>query len=256
LGTATTQQTDSDLFLPNGYSNNPKSALRPIFEETGAFEFIPGGSGGVYGGDTALVVTLGPGQYTFALSPAADTPVASVASGGSIQGPPYRLFPGSGLPNATQGIAMAEIYDVSVNDGAKLVNLSTRGTVEQGQGPLVGGFTIAGPSQATQRLLIRGIGPALASFGISNALPNPVLTILNSDTSVLGSDQGWDWGPQGLQIGAVSPATGAFPLQDPSADSAILGSFGPGSHTATVTSATGLSDDIALIEIYDADNGP
>jgi hypothetical protein len=233
LSTVTTEQTAADLFNINAV--NPNSKLRPIFNQVGAFQFVT--SSGLYFGDTAVVLTLAPGSYTFALSPDPTTD------------------PNLNAATATQGVAMVEIYDVSVTDGATLINISSRSQVVSGQGQLTAGFVVSGPSGATKRVLVRGVGPALTNFGITNPLPDPVLTIFNSDASVALTDQGWDWGSQGVQIAALSPALGAFTLPDPSPDCAGIASVGPGNHTAGVSSATSINGDIAIVEIYDADGG-
>jgi hypothetical protein len=254
IATKTTQQTDADLFVGNG--NNPGSRLRPVFNQVGAFAFIPTGSNGNGYGDTAVVLTLAPGAYTFSVTPAPDTAANATAGGASIQGPPSQFIAGSNQPNGAAGIVLAEVYDVSVTDGAKLINISTRGPAMLGQGQMVVGFTVTGPSTATKRLLVRGAGPALAGYGISSFLPDSVLTIFNADTSVLMTNEGWDWGTQGTQIASLGASLYAFAFQDPSADSAAIILVGPSSHTASVTSTSALQDDIAIVEVYDGDAGP
>jgi hypothetical protein len=51
-------------------------------------------------------------------------------------------------------------------DGApQLIGLSTRGLVQAGDAALIGGFVLTGPAGARKRLLLRAVGPSLATVG-------------------------------------------------------------------------------------------
>jgi hypothetical protein len=245
VATETTEQTESDLFVGN--TKNPASTLRPIFNQVGAFDFIPTGNGGVDVGDTAIVLKLAPAQYTFTISGDADTLASQEAVG--AQDGSGNSWAGSDQPNAIAGIVLLEVYDVSVNDGAKLINISTRGEVMTGQAQMVAGFVVSGTGH--KRLLVRGVGPALGAYGITNALVDPYLAVFDSSGDTLISDNGWDYGPQGAQIAQIAAAEGAFALPDPSADSAALVLVAPGQYTASVQSYSSVSG-LALVEVYDA----
>ena len=74
----------------------------------------------------------------------------------------------AGLPGISQ--------QTSAADG-RFVNLSTRALVETGDEVMIGGFIIEdGPRQ----VLIQALGPELTSRGISNALADPVLTVIQT----------------------------------------------------------------------------
>ena len=107
------------------------------------------------------------------------------------------------------------------------------------------GFVIAGNSSMT--VLIRAIGPTLASFSVTGAMANPQLTVFDSNQNVVGSNAGWG-GTAALQ--AAFNAASAFPLPTTSADSAVLVTLAPGAYTADVTGAGG-STGIALLEVYE-----
>ena len=62
-----------------------------------------------------------------------------------------------------------------------LANISTRGFVSTGQGQLIGGFIITG---GPKLVLIRALGPSLASQGVSPALQNPVLKLMSGPTEL------------------------------------------------------------------------
>ena len=65
---------------------------------------------------------------------------------------------------------------ISASDG-KLVNLSTRALVETGEAAMIGGFII---EDGARRVLIQAKGPELVNEGISNALADPVLTVIQT----------------------------------------------------------------------------
>ena len=57
-----------------------------------------------------------------------------------------------------------------------------------GSDTLIMGFTVTGDGK---NLLVRGIGPGLAAFGISNFLANPILTMFSSSGAIQATDSGW-----------------------------------------------------------------
>src|SRR5439155_3707580 len=58
---------------------------------------------------------------------------------------------------------------------AQALNLSTRMLVQGGDNVGIGGFIITGT--APKFVLLRGIGPSLAGFGVPNPLADPVLEL-------------------------------------------------------------------------------
>ncbi len=129
----------------------------------------------------------------------------------------------------------------------RLVNLAARAAAGLDSDTLTTGIVISG---AQKNVLVRAIGPSLAPFGVTGFLAQPTLTLrpLNSET-ILASNTRWG-GTATLR--AAFTATGAFPLADDSADSALLTTLAPGAYTAQATGA-GRTTGIALIEAYDAD---
>ncbi|MBI5382872.1 MAG: TIGR03768 family metallophosphoesterase [Opitutae bacterium] len=126
---------------------------------------------------------------------------------------------------------------------APLVNYSTRATLPAG-GSITAGFVVGG--NAPRKLLIRGIGPTMASFGVPNAMANPTLT-LYSGNSVLATND--DHGG-GIDITAVTAAVHAFPLPTASRDAALVQTLNPGIYTATVKGATATDSGEVLAEVY------
>jgi hypothetical protein len=147
---------------------------------------------------------------------------------------------------------LVEVYETDTSDPTLLINLSTRAQVGTGGNILIGGFNIVGTQPAT--VLVRGIGPALAGFGVTGYLPATTLTVVNSSQVVMGTNTGWENSPNATtaainQIISTSASVGAFALTAPSNDSVLLLTLQPGSYTAEVSSPNN-STGIALVEVY------
>jgi YVTN family beta-propeller protein len=166
----------------------------------------------------------------------------------------------------------ASLGVVSSPTPGRIVNLSTRARVESGIGVdgsqvLIAGFSIKGPSSMS--VILRGVGPALADFGVPGAIELPSLALYDTATpaNVITQDTGWQSPPVppagAPWKGSVTPidatladfsAVGAFALPPGSADSAVKLSLPAGTYTTQV-SATDSSTGIVLAEVYDADPG-
>jgi hypothetical protein len=173
--------------------------------------------------DAALLTTLDPGAYTMQ--------VAEVSGG---------------------GVALAEIFDASVNPNAdyqRLVNISTRGEAGTGENVLVGGFIITGNSP--KKVLVRGVGPGLAAFGLTGTLADPRLRVYQG-RELVGENDNWSAVPADITATAQAARdTGAFALVAGSKDAALILTLAPGAYTAQVTAADGTATGVALVEIYE-----
>ncbi len=137
---------------------------------------------------------------------------------------------------------------LTVDATARLANLSTRISLGAGR-PLIAGFVISGP--ASQRVLVRGIGPGLAAFGLSGLLPDPVLTVFDSAGRPVAGNDNFD--PVDTPAGVVA-GVGAFPLNF--AQEAVLAAIlPPGAYTAQLGEAAN-RDGLGLLEVYRADDAP
>jgi hypothetical protein len=185
--------------------------------QVGAFGFAAGAK------DAALLVTLAPGAYTMQVAEVGGT-----------------------------GVALAEIYDASLNPNAdyqRLVNISTRGEAGIGENVLIGGFIITGNSP--KKVLVRGIGPGLAAFGLTGTLADPRLRVYRGSELVAEND---NWSAVPAEATAAAQAardTGAFALATGSKDAALILTLMPGAYTGQVSSADGASTGTALVEIYE-----
>ncbi len=115
-------------------------------------------------------------------------------------------------------------------------------------GVLTAGFIIGG--SGTETVLIRGVGPTLANYGVTSGyLSNPVITLFQGST-VLASNAGWG---NSAALSATFAQVNAFPLNSGSNDAAMVVSLPAGNYTVQVTGAGG-SAGIALVEIYEVTN--
>jgi len=132
---------------------------------------------------------------------------------------------------------------------SRLVNLSVRSNAGSGSQTLIAGFVIGG--SGSKAVLVRGDGPSLTQFGVSGALPDPVLGLYNSASAKIGSNS--KWGGSSLLSGVFSQV-GAFALPANSLDAALYQTLSVGAYTAQISSTNG-DTGVALVEVYDADQG-
>jgi hypothetical protein len=146
--------------------------------------------------------------------------------------------------NSTSGIGLVEVYDLSPSFPlpAQLTNVSTRGFVGTDQAVMIGGFIAGGGSNRIQ-VLVRGLGPSLTQHGVSGALANPFLSLIDSNGNVLRNNNNWKEDSQQAAI----QATGLAPPND--LESAILQDLEPGNYTA-ILSGRNNTTGIGLVEIY------
>jgi hypothetical protein len=144
--------------------------------------------------------------------------------------------------NSNTGVALVEVYDLNQAAG-KLANISTRALVGTGEDIAIAGF-ILGNNDGLDQVVIRGIGPSLASAGVKNPLPNPALELRNGDGVLLVANNDWQDDP--AQV-ATLMAAGLAPSDD--RESAIATTLPPGSYTALLAGENN-STGIGLVEVY------
>ncbi len=133
------------------------------------------------------------------------------------------------------------------NTATKLINLSCRARVGTGGDILIPGLVISGTAPKT--LLVRGVGPTLASFGVTGELADPNLTVF-SGSSAIATNNDWSSGPNTAALVAAASETGAFALPNGSRDAALIVTLNPGSYTVQVAGVGGTTG-VALVEIYE-----
>ena len=134
----------------------------------------------------------------------------------------------------------------TVPDAGTLINVATRATISPGERSVIAGFTLRGDGPKT--MLVRAAGPALAAFGVGDALAAPGLELYAGGVS-LAENSGWSAGPGATAVAAATAAVGAFAFAPGSGDAALLVTLPPGGYTAVVRSATGTGS--VLVEAYE-----
>jgi len=130
-----------------------------------------------------------------------------------------------------------------------LENISTRAQVGTGANVLIPGFVIEGV--APKQVLVRAVGPELATFGVQDYLEDPSMIIFSGDTEVATNDD-WSSGNDVAALEAASATVGAFPLTSGSKDAAALIDLDPGAYTVQVSGVDGAVG-VSLVEVYDVD---
>src|SRR5205807_5296704 len=125
---------------------------------------------------------------------------------------------------AQAGIALVEVYDLNTATASKLANLSTRALVRTGSNVVIAGF-ILGNNGGNDRIIVRGLGPSLSAFGVSNPLQDPMLELRDGNGNLLKANNDWTDNPSEELI-----ASGLAPSNPK--ESAIAASLPPGLYTA------------------------
>jgi uncharacterized delta-60 repeat protein len=126
---------------------------------------------------------------------------------------------------------------------ARAMNISTRTRVQTGDQVGIGGFIITG--SGPKQVLLRGIGPSLAQFGVPNPLADPVMELHGPAGFVTITNDNWRDG-QDMGLGIIG--TGLAPSDD--LESALLAALAPGAYTAIVKGKNNTTG-VGMVEVYD-----
>ncbi len=143
------------------------------------------------------------------------------------------------------GVALIEAYEADIGTpAARFTALSARSQVGTGENIIIAGFVVTG--NAPKTLLIRGIGPTLANYGVNGVLADPKVELYAGNAKIYEND---NWGGTTALSDAFT-ATQAFPLPANSKDAALLVTLQPGLYTAQVSGVGGTTG-VALVEVYE-----
>ena len=160
------------------------------------------------------------------------------------------------------GVGLFEIYELqnNTNEQSRLVNLSTRCVVGNGDEVAIAGTTIGNlnppdpnnpenPPRPDRRVLILGKGPSLAAYGLQGTLSDPQLQVAggdyNNDWRTIDDDSG-DHDALEEELGPLY--SGFAPAV--STESVLWPTFRPGGYTVILSGANG-STGIGLVEFYE-----
>ncbi|MCX6952060.1 MAG: hypothetical protein NTV51_07820 [Verrucomicrobia bacterium] len=207
-----------DVYGPAGFFRNDNwggsSSLASAFSAVGAFPYA-----GPASRDAALLADVRSGDNS-----------AMVYAAGNILG--------------TRSV-LAEIYEIPSSDGAftgipRLRNVSVRKHLGQG---LTAGFVLGGG--APTMVLIRAIGPSLATFGVTGVVADPQIALFDSAGAKIAENDNWS-----VAISGYFRSLGAFSIPAQSKDAALIATLPPGSYTVQVKGVGGTTG-VALVEIYE-----
>ncbi|HEV2841655.1 MAG TPA: hypothetical protein VGW39_10050 [Chthoniobacterales bacterium] len=140
--------------------------------------------------------------------------------------------------NQTAGLGLVEIYDVNSTGNSRLANISTRGVVLTEYDVMIGGFILVGETRTD--VVVRGLGPSLAQFGLSSVLADPTLRVVDANGYPMASNDNWQDDAELILLG--------LGLQNP-AESGIFTSLIPGAYTV-ILSGVNNGTGVGVVEIY------
>jgi hypothetical protein len=145
--------------------------------------------------------------------------------------------------NQTSGIGLVEIYDADPAAASQLANLSTRGFVQTANNVMIGGF-ILGHGSGSTSVAVRGLGPSLSQFGLSNVLADPTLELRDSNGALLIANDNWQDDPI-----SAAQLTGHGLAPPSPLESGIFATLSPGAFTAILAGKNG-GVGLGLVELY------
>lgn len=146
----------------------------------------------------------------------------------------------------SSGVGLVELFALQQTT-ARASNISSRGIVLTGNDVMIAGFVLGG--NQSKPLILRALGPSLRNFGVSDAMADPEIQLVNGSGATVATNDDWQQNPFATNISNAGFAPGS-----PS-ESAILVRLNPGSYTAIVRGAphdTG----VGLVEVFDISPAP
>lgn len=192
------------------------------------------------GGDLLTAVAASVGAFAFPADGRDAALVADLAAGGYT----VRVADAGGQAGTT-AVELYEVRPEGASPSGRLTNLSARAAAGPGSAPFTLGFTITGRDPL--RLLVRGVGPELARFGVTTPLADPRLHLFRR-ADLLATNENWG-DTRANEIAAGAAAVGAFALAAGSRDAALLVALEPGTYSVQLTGSTETTG-LALIELY------
>ncbi|MEY2500819.1 MAG: outer rane lipase/esterase [Verrucomicrobiota bacterium] len=162
--------------------------------------------------ESAIIANLAPGHYTVMLAG----------------------------KDAGTGNGLVEVYDLASSNSSTLANVSTRGFVGAGDNVMIGGVIVGNGDLPI--VVVRAIGPTLATVGVAEPLLNPTLELHDQNGAVLAFNDNW-------KDGQPRPVIAAQLALGDDRESAIVAFTPPGNYTAVVRGKDNTTG-VALVEAY------
>lgn len=129
------------------------------------------------------------------------------------------------------------------------VNISTRLRVQTGDNVLIGGFIISGTEP--KKVMVRGIGPSLAGFGIVDPLADPTVEV-HDNTSTLATNDDWKLRADNTSQEAEIAAMNLAPANEKESAIVMTLPAGNSNYTAVLRGKNNTTG-IGVVEAYDLD---
>lgn len=170
--------------------------------------------------ESAIVMTLNPGTYTATLS---------------------------GMTGI--GVGVVEVYDLAPTANSQLANISTRGFVDTDDNAMIAGLIAGdGSSGARAQVLVRVMGPSLASLGVQGVLQDPTVVLYDANGAIIATNDNWKINDQTQQSQEALVRATTIPPSN-NFESATVASLPSGPSTAIVR-GKGNTTGVALVEVY------
>lgn len=172
---------------------------------------------------------------------------------GSLDAALWRDFAGDGYTvqvvgaGTSTGVALMEAYDAGGAAAARLSNVSARSAVGTGAGILIAGFVVNAGSRA---VLVRGVGPGLAQFGLAGTLVDPQLRLYSSSGQFLAENDDWSVAANSSALASAANSVGGFALPSGSKDAVMIVTLPAGAYTAQLSGAAN-GTGVGLVELYE-----
>jgi len=235
----------------NFYVTNIGTATE-LGEFTGASNFIPNVCNGSYTGTFLWVGADGDsisGPFSGQQTPTAEPGIFDNVETATITGGTGRFVGATGTITLGGQINFNTSSFVLPFEGRidlaqrRLVNISTRGIVLNGDNVMIAGFIPASDNDSID-VVIRALGPSLGGAGVAGTLADPTLDLRDGNGAPVAFNN--DWQDDATQA-ALIRATGIPPQN--ARESAIVATLAAGPHTVIVSGKDG-GIGVALVEIY------
>lgn len=150
----------------------------------------------------------------------------------------------NGDPDA-DGLSNLQEYQMGLDPAfpnERLLNISTRLSVQTGDNVLIGGFIVTG--NAPKRIIVRGLGPSLGAAGVPGAMSDPTLELHDASGLIASNDNWKDSQPTEITNTGIPPSDDR--------EAAIVQTLNPGAYTAVLAGKDGATG-VGLVEAFDLD---
>lgn len=231
---------------PDGTKSNFATGLNLpaglVFDNSGILYESDSGSGNIFkftpdGARSAFVTGLDE-PYGLALDAGGNIIVGDHSAGSTLRYTP------AGVKTVIFSSDFNNPQFVAVQPAAhQLLNISTRGFVETGDHVLIGGFVVAGGGPVGTTVVVRALGPTLATAAIADPLMDPVLEVRDASGTLIAANDNWKDASDAQKVSVVN-------LQPKDDKEAALQLVLPGGSFTALVSGVGGTTGTALVEVY------